>query len=340
MSFAIIRTKKLKSMAAVVRSGKHTFREQLTPNADPAMTPKNRVVGAASAKDLKARLQNRLPEKIKARSVLCIEYLITASPDAFKRHGGPLDDMGGGYFNDALKWLQKRHGKENVISSVVHLDETTPHLVAYVVPMTADHRLSCRDFLGGPPRMRQMHTDFHEACGRKRGLDRGVEGSKAKHHDIKSFYATLNAAGLAPQLEAKDYAAAAMGIKTAAWRRAESLTESQAQGAAVGATMKKALVSRGKAISKKAEELGARLQVFEQKRMLLKQAEEALARRLSALEEREREANADEHSVLALEAERDTLVRRLEILENRTPIQSMAPIRGHKYERENTLTQS
>lgn len=337
MSFAI---KKLKSIAAVVRSGRHTFREQLTPNADPAMTRKNRVVGAASANDLKARLEHRLPGKIKARSVLCIEYLITASPEAFKRHGGTLDDMGGGYFNDALKWLQQRHGKDNVISSAVHLDESTPHLVAYVVPMTVDHRLSCRDFLGGPSKMRQMHTDFHEACGRKRGLDRGLEGSKAKHHDIKSFYATLNAAGLAPQLEAKDYAAAALGIKTTAWRKAEALAKSQAQSAAVGPTMKKALASRGKAISKKTEELGVGLQVFEQKRILLKQTEEALERRSKALEEREREANADEYLVLALKAERDTLLRRLEILETRTAIQNMAPIRGRKYESENTLTQS
>lgn len=133
MSFAIIRTKKLKSIAAVVRSGRHTFREQQTPNADPAMTRKNRVVGAASANDLKARLEHRLPGKIKARSVLCIEYLITASSEAFKRHGGTLDDMRGGYFNDALKWLQQRHGMDNVISSAVHLDESTPHLVAYVV---------------------------------------------------------------------------------------------------------------------------------------------------------------------------------------------------------------
>lgn len=196
--------------------------------------------------------------------------------------------------------------------------------------MTADHRLSCRDFLGGPPKMRQMHTDFHEVCGRKRGLDRGVEGSKAKHHDIKSFYATLNVAGLAPQLEAKDYAAAAVGIKTAAWRKAEALTKSQAQGAAVGATMKKALVSRGKAISKKAEELGARLQVFEQKRVLLKQAEEALERRSKALTAREREVSVAEHNLAALEAERDALERRLEMLEEGKVVQTEAPHRGLK----------
>jgi hypothetical protein len=34
MNFAIIRTQKLKSISAVVRSARHTFREIPTPNAD------------------------------------------------------------------------------------------------------------------------------------------------------------------------------------------------------------------------------------------------------------------------------------------------------------------
>lgn len=317
MSFAIIRTSKLKSMDAVARSGKHTFREQLTPNADPAMAIKNKVVGATNSEDLKARLRQRLPEKIKARSVLCIEYMITASPEAFKRHGGSLDDMGNGYFNDALRWLQQRHGKDNVISSAVHFDETTPHLVAYVAPMTADNRLSCRDFLGGPQKMRKMQTDFFEACGKKRGLERGTEGSKAKHQDIKSFYTALNNAGSAPKLKAKDYAAAALGIKTAAWREAEALTKAQAQSAALAATMRKNLMSSSKTISKNAETLGGRLEVYEHKRLLLKHAEDELARRSRALLEREREVSAVVHKVFALEAERDTLERRLEMLQGK-----------------------
>lgn len=340
MSFAIIRTTKLKSMGAVMRSGRHTFREQLTPNADPAMTTKNKVVGATSSEELKARLQQRLPEKIKARSVLCIEYMITASPEAFKRHGGSLDDMGNGYFNDALKWLQQRHGKENVISSAVHLDETTPHLVAYVAPMTADHRLSCRDFLGGREKMRKLQSDFHAACGKKRGLERGIEGSRAKHQDIKQFYAALRAANQAPKLEAKDYAAAAMGIKTAAWRNAEALAKSQAQGAALAPLMKKNLAARDKAINKKADDLSDRLQVFEHTRLLLKDAEYELECRSRALSERERSVMTTEHKILALEAERNALERRLEILDERNAIQDMAPVRGRKYESESTLTQS
>ena len=33
------------------------------------------------------------------------------------------------------KWLEEKYGKNNVVSTTIHRDETTPHLVAYVVPL-------------------------------------------------------------------------------------------------------------------------------------------------------------------------------------------------------------
>ena len=158
MTYAILRTKKLKSFGAAARSARHTFREQPTPNANPELSGLNKGAGAKSTAQLLAALKKGLPDKLRAGSVLCIEYLITASPEAFERHGGTLDDVGSGYFTDALKWLRERHGKENVIAASLHLDERTPHLVAYVVPRTKDGRLSCRDFLGGPAKMKAMQT--------------------------------------------------------------------------------------------------------------------------------------------------------------------------------------
>lgn len=322
--YSIIRTKKLKSFGSVIRSAKHTFREQLTPNADQKIGPSNKVVGAKSSTELKQQLESRLPDTIKAKSVLCIEYMITASPEAFKRHGGELDDMGNGYFNDAIKWLRSRHGQNNVICSVVHLDETTPHLVAYVAPMTKDNRLSCRDFLGGPAKMKQMHTDFHNSCGKQRGLERGIEGSKAKHQDIKSFYTALASEGSAPKLKARDYAAAAFGIKTARWRKAEALAESQAQAARIGPTMRKSLASRAKASSRnantlneKSEGLRRRLEVLEHRRILLEQVEYELGQRSQTLAEREKTFNAAEQQASSVEAERNALQRRLEAYQMR-----------------------
>lgn len=331
MTYAILRTKKLKSFGAVARSALHTFREQLTPNADPELSRLNKGTGAKSTVKLVEALKKGLPDKMRAGSVLCIEYMITASPEAFQRHGGTLDDMGNGYFNDALKWLRERHGKENVIATAVHLDERTPHLVAYVVPRTMDGRLSCRDFLGGPAKLKAMQTNFHEVCGKPYGLERGIEGSKAKHQELKKFYGAMVASGEAPKLEARDYAAAALGIKTVTWRKAEVLARSNSQAAAAAPTMKKALASRGRALNKKAEQLSERLQVFKHRWILLKQAEEELEIRARRVVERGREVSAVEHKVVALEAERDALERRLEIIEEKSASHK-APGRGRKYD--------
>ncbi|MNP69481.1 hypothetical protein D3C76_1655810 [compost metagenome] len=66
-----------------------------------------------------------------------------------------------------------------------------------------------------------MQDSFHAACAKSRGLERGIRGSKAKHEKIAAFYSALTAAGEAPQLHRKDYAAAAIGIKTDVWKQAE-----------------------------------------------------------------------------------------------------------------------
>lgn len=38
-------------------------------------------------------------------------------------------------FEQSKKWLENKYGKNNVVSTTIHRDETTPHLVAYVVPV-------------------------------------------------------------------------------------------------------------------------------------------------------------------------------------------------------------
>jgi len=155
MPYAILRTKKLKSMGALARSARHTYREQDTPNADPSKIHLNEAAGKIGANEIVQALEMLLPGKRRRDAVIAIEYMITASPEAFQRHGGTLGDYGSGYFEDALEWLWDRHGSKNVITVVIHQDELTPHMVAYVLPKTADGRLCARDFLGGPKVLRQ-----------------------------------------------------------------------------------------------------------------------------------------------------------------------------------------
>lgn len=188
MKYAILRTQKIKDKNSIRRSLKHAFREQETPNADLAMSSRNTHLGASSTQDAMEKFNARLPDKIRKNGVLAVEYLITASPEVMKEKTRAEQDR---YFSDSLEWLKKRHGAENVVYAGIHRDETTPHMYAYIVPIDERGKLNCRAFLGGAKALNQMQTDFAENVGKQHGLQRGVEGSKAKHTRIKDFYRNL-----------------------------------------------------------------------------------------------------------------------------------------------------
>lgn len=159
-----------------------------------------------------------------------------------------MNDMGSGYFKDALTWLKERHGANNVICAGIHVDETSPHLVAYAAPMTKDGRLAARDFLGGPKVMRQLQDGFHASCGASYGLLRGVQASKAKHEDVGRFYNALSTAKKAPRLTSLDYAKEASGHETDNWKAAVELAQANSLASVSLTRQRKSLLSRIKAL--------------------------------------------------------------------------------------------
>jgi len=197
MKYAILRTQKLKSTTAVRRSMKHAFREQDTPNADESRTPNNTHIGAQNVSEGMEKLQARLPEKVRKNGVLCIEYLMTTSPEAMNGKSKAQQDK---FFRDSLQWLRDKHGAENVLYAGIHRDEKTPHMYAYVVPIDPKGKLNCRHFLGGAKALNQMQSDFAEKVGKVHGLERGIEGSKAKHQRVKQFYAEIQKEPELPKL--------------------------------------------------------------------------------------------------------------------------------------------
>ena len=78
---------------------------------------------------------------------MCIEHLITASPE-WDGWGDPKREKI--FFERSRKWLENKYGKNNLISTSIHRDETTPHLVAYVVPIDEiTGNLNAKKFIGG-----------------------------------------------------------------------------------------------------------------------------------------------------------------------------------------------
>lgn len=202
MAYAILRAKKLKTAGSVAAALQHNFRERDTPNADSARTPANEHHASTSSNQAMGQLRARLPAKHRKDAVLAIEYVMTASPQWFER---ATPDQQAAFFERSLAWLRDKYGAANVIAATVQRDEKTPHLSAFVVPLTPDGRLSAKDFIGNRDKMRADQTSFAERV-RDLGLERGIQGSRATHQRVAQHYAQISRADalLPPAITADD----------------------------------------------------------------------------------------------------------------------------------------
>ena len=189
--YALMRCEKLSSMGNVAASLSHNFRERDTPNADRERTPSNTQMTAAStSREAIARMRAMLPEKRRKDAVLAVEYIFTASPGWWKTASTQQQDD---FFSRSMEWLERKYGSGRVFAATIHRDETTPHLAAYVVPLTADGRLSAKEFIGNRQQMSADQTSYAEAVAHL-GLVRGMPGSKAKHQRVQRFYRAVESA--------------------------------------------------------------------------------------------------------------------------------------------------
>lgn len=189
MAYAIMRCKKLKTFGGIAASLQHNYRERETPNADPTRTHLNQHYPVATTADAIALLRERLPEKRRKDATLCVEYLFTASPEWWQQASQEQQKQ---FFSASFQWLTRKYGRENVIAATSQYDETTPHMSVYVVPLTQDGRLSAKEFIGSRKLLSGDQTSFATAVAHL-GLERGVEGSKARHTTIREYYAAINA---------------------------------------------------------------------------------------------------------------------------------------------------
>lgn len=174
-------------MGSVAASMQHCYRERETHNADQERTPDNQHLGAKSTDEAMGKLRALLPEKRRKDAVLAVEYVMTASPEWFAT---ATPEQEKAFFQRSLQWLADKYGADRIVTASIHRDEATPHLSAFVVPLTQDKRLSAKEFIGSRDKMRADQTSY---AGRVAdlGLERGIEGSKATHQTIQQHYAAI-----------------------------------------------------------------------------------------------------------------------------------------------------
>ena len=119
---------------------------------------------------------------MKDDAILMASFFVGASPAFFKDKS--RDDIDA-FFFECTDFFAERYGRENIISAVVHMDETTPHLHLNLMPILEDR--PCAKKLFDRKALTALQTDLYKEIGRHWGLERGQEGSKAQHLDTVEF---------------------------------------------------------------------------------------------------------------------------------------------------------
>jgi hypothetical protein len=208
MPQAIIRVAKIKTAGAARGKTAHNYRLMDTPNADPGRTATlNQEYVNTDRADYWSLAEQRIAEvvtrKVRDDQVRAMEVVLTASPDWFKRgQDGQTEDMRESkWVADNLHFLKEKFGDKNVVSFTLHQDEKTPHVHAVVIPITDKNRLSA-DTLFNPKTLVKLQTEYAVAMA-EHGLERGIEGSRRQHQDMKQVYGhqQATAAELAPLVQ-------------------------------------------------------------------------------------------------------------------------------------------
>ena len=117
-------------------------------------------------------------------AVLMCSFVIGSDREFFSDKFTQEEDE---FFTEATRYFAEKYGTENIISAVVHMDETTPHLHLNLIPIS-NGRLCAKD-LFCPKNLRELQTELHERVGKKFGLERGKINSQAEHLSSAEFKA-------------------------------------------------------------------------------------------------------------------------------------------------------
>ncbi len=194
----------------------HIARTKMPPNAIPELTYLNEelVEYPEGVHDRTQAIQYRLgtaglTRKIGTNQVRVIRVMLTGTQEDMLRlvQEGRLK----AWCADNLAWLRKTFGVDNVVSAVLHMDEATPHIHAAVVPIVTGERRKVRKEKTDETGKRKYRTkstarprlcaddvmsriklkeyqDTYAAAMAKYGLQRGIDGSKARHVTTQEFY--------------------------------------------------------------------------------------------------------------------------------------------------------
>lgn len=95
----------------------------------------------------------------RSNSVMMVETIISVTPEY-------IDSLPAGkqkeLFESVTDFMKQRVGEQNILSAIVHMDETSPHMHLCFCPITKDGRLCAKDILGNAKNLSRWQDDIYE----------------------------------------------------------------------------------------------------------------------------------------------------------------------------------
>lgn len=206
MPFAILRMEKRKGGAIrSIEAHNERTKESYKSNPDIQLEKKNdnyHIIKAPHRYNYE--VQSRIEQhkcRVRKDSTKMVEALITATPDFMNKL--PSNEQRE-FFDLAVKFMQQEVGEENVFSSVVHMDERTPHMHLCFTPITPDSRLSAKEILGYKDKLSLWQDKFYAHMSAKYPeLERGISSKTTgrKHIPVWLFKKAKHLDGLSKEIE-------------------------------------------------------------------------------------------------------------------------------------------
>lgn len=194
MAYCFMSTEKIKSLGAFTRKYEHNYRTANVPNADKSRAHLNeeliKLPEGMNYTDAFRKKMLELGHTPRSNAVLGIEIVMTYNatevPDDFD-----IDK----WKELNIKWLKENFPEDGILSVVMHRDEgidngKAAHIHAVVLPLY-EGKLNCKHYLSGRKKLIDLQNSYGKAM-EEVGLERGLQGSSAKHESIRRFYDSLN----------------------------------------------------------------------------------------------------------------------------------------------------
>ena len=222
LNYAIFRSEPIMTIPDLAQIGSHNKREKKAYNSNPdikqELSKNNIELVPLTEKYVKGfynltneyRKQHEEKQKTeridrkktfnqmlnKSRNVVADELLFTATSEFFKNM--TIDDIKD-WANTCMEFVYNDLGytREQVLHSVVHLDEKTPHIHCVVVPLvkkfdnrtnTERYTITKKEYIKNKIHLSQLQDMYHKRLVDKGyDLERGIKGSDNQNINIKQY---------------------------------------------------------------------------------------------------------------------------------------------------------